>query len=165
MNRHRKSFKAIQCPGYSHPLTKQLAGVLRQTQGERFTRFDAFRSLLERQAAENEAHPDTRPCRFEVTHTPEPRRDRGAPGGADYGQRVDLHPRTRRDAPGGRMRRLPDPRLATGGEEPQRAGKRPGNGRSGSGRLHQPLRGSSGDGLARFCRENREAGNSICMSP
>ena len=35
----------------------------------RFTRFDAFRSLLERQAAENEAHPDTRPCRFEVTHT------------------------------------------------------------------------------------------------
>lgn len=69
MNRHRKSFKAIQCPGYSHPLTKQLAGVLRQTQGERFTRFDAFRSLLERQAAENEAHPDTRPCRFEVTHT------------------------------------------------------------------------------------------------
>ena len=50
MNRHRKSFKAIQCPGYSHPLTKQLAGVLRQTQGERFTRFDAFRSLLERQA-------------------------------------------------------------------------------------------------------------------
>ena len=38
MNRHRKSFKAIQCPGYSHPLTKQLAGVLRQTQGERFTR-------------------------------------------------------------------------------------------------------------------------------
>ena len=69
MNRHRKSFKAIQCPGYSHPLTKQLAGVLRQTQGERFTRFDAFRSLLEQQAAENEAHPDTRPCRFEVTHT------------------------------------------------------------------------------------------------
>ena len=69
MNRHRKSFKAIQCPGYSPPLTKQLAGVLRQTQGERFTRFDAFRSLLERQAAENEAHPDTRPCRFEVTHT------------------------------------------------------------------------------------------------
>ena len=69
MNRHRKSFKAIQCPGYSHPLTKQLAGVFRQTQGERFTRFDAFRSLLERQAAENEAHPDTRPCRFEVTHT------------------------------------------------------------------------------------------------
>ena len=69
MNRHRKSFKAIQCPGYSHPLTKQLAGVLRQTQGERFTRFAAFRSLQERQAAENEARPDTRPCRVEVTHT------------------------------------------------------------------------------------------------
>ena len=69
MRKKRKAFTAIKCPGYSHPLTKQLAGVLKQTQGERFTRFDAFRSLLERQAAANEAHPDSRPCRFDVTHT------------------------------------------------------------------------------------------------
>ena len=69
MKRKRKPFRAIQCPGYQHPLTKELSGVLRQTQGERFSRFDAFRSLLERQAARNEADPDHRPCRFDVTYT------------------------------------------------------------------------------------------------
>ena len=67
MKRKRKPFRAIQCPGYQHPLTKELSGVLRQTQGERFSRFDTFRSLLERQAARNEADPDHRPCRFDVT--------------------------------------------------------------------------------------------------
>ena len=69
MKRKRKPFRAIQCPGYQHPLTKELSGVLRQTQGERFSRFDAFRSLLERQAARNEADPGHRPCRFDVTYT------------------------------------------------------------------------------------------------
>ena len=50
---------------------------------------------------------------------PEPRRDRGAPGGADHGQRVDMHPRTRRDAPGGRIRRLPNLGLPRVGKRPQ----------------------------------------------
>ena len=69
MKRKRKPFAAIPCSQYQHPMTKALAGVLQQTRGERFSRFDAFRSLLERQAAEIDAHPGSQPCRFCVTYT------------------------------------------------------------------------------------------------
>ncbi len=69
MKRHRKAFTAIPCSRYVHPLTKQLAEVLLQTRGDRFTRFDAFRSLLERQAVQTDAHPDSPVCRFGVTLT------------------------------------------------------------------------------------------------
>ena len=69
MKRKRKPFAAIPCSKYQHPLTKALAGVLQQTQGERFTRFDAFRSLLERQAAQNDSLPEGGAQRFSVTYT------------------------------------------------------------------------------------------------
>ena len=69
MKRKRKPFAAIPCSKYQHPLTKALAGVLQQTQGERFTRFDAFRSLLERQAAQNDSLPEGGTRRFSVTYT------------------------------------------------------------------------------------------------
>ena len=62
------------------------------------------------------------------------------------------------------MRRLMTLRLTSDREAHLRAQNRPETASPGSGRLPSPLRGSSGDGLARFCRDKREAGNSICMS-
>ncbi len=57
MKRKRKPFAAIPCSKYQHPLTKALAGVLKQTKGERFSKFDAFRNQLKRHAAQNDYQP------------------------------------------------------------------------------------------------------------
>lgn len=46
-----KQFKlAPPYPPYTHPLPKPLADILRHRYGERYTRYNAFRYLMERQA-------------------------------------------------------------------------------------------------------------------
>ena len=55
MNTRKKSKEALPCPDYDHPLPKALADALHQKNGERYTKFDAFRDLMERQAIQDPA--------------------------------------------------------------------------------------------------------------
>ena len=50
MKRRKQLKKTLKCPDYIHCLPKRLADVLHQRTGERYSRFDAFRDLMERQA-------------------------------------------------------------------------------------------------------------------
>ena len=50
MSKSNHKQPALPCPPYTHPLPKPLADVLRHRYGERYTRYNAFRYLLEKQA-------------------------------------------------------------------------------------------------------------------
>ena len=50
MSRSKNKSLALKCPPYTHPLPKPLADILRHRYGERYTRYNAFRYLLEKQA-------------------------------------------------------------------------------------------------------------------
>ena len=57
------------CPDYIHSLPKKLADVLHQPGAERYTKFEAFRYLLERQAVHNSDGSKNHPRPFTVTIT------------------------------------------------------------------------------------------------
>lgn len=50
MSKSNHKQPALPCPPYTHPLPKPLADILRHRYGERYTRYNAFRYLLEKQA-------------------------------------------------------------------------------------------------------------------
>ena len=50
MSRSKNKSLALKCPPYTHPLPKPLADILRPRYGARYTRYNAFRYLLEKQA-------------------------------------------------------------------------------------------------------------------
>ena len=50
MSKSKNKTLALKCPPYTHPLPKPLADILRHRYGERYTRYNAFRYLLEKQA-------------------------------------------------------------------------------------------------------------------
>ena len=57
------------CPAYEHSLPKTLADLLHQKQGERYTKYEAFRYLCERQALQAASDPSGCPTPFTVTIT------------------------------------------------------------------------------------------------
>ena len=69
MRKNKPAEQDRQCPDYIHSLPKKLADMLHQPGAERYTKFDAFRYLLERQAVHksDESKNHTRP--FSVTIT------------------------------------------------------------------------------------------------
>ncbi len=67
MRKNKKKEPALPCPPYTHPLPKPLADILRHPHGERYTRFNAFRSLLEMQALHLWAGGDPDERRLAVT--------------------------------------------------------------------------------------------------
>ena len=50
MNSSKHTSLALKCPPSTPPLPKPLADILRHRYGERYTRYNAFRYLLEKQA-------------------------------------------------------------------------------------------------------------------
>lgn len=69
MTKKKSNTQEQQCPDYSLTLTKELADLLHQKQDDRYSKFEAFRSLLQRQAvASKENHSDD-PVPFALTVT------------------------------------------------------------------------------------------------
>ena len=69
MKRTKPKDPARPCQDYIHSLPKKLADVLHQSGGDKYTKFEAFRDLMQRQAVQNsdESKNHTRP--FTVTIT------------------------------------------------------------------------------------------------
>ena len=53
MSRKKTVVQEPQCPEYTHYLSKSLADYQHQKQADRFTKYEAFRDLLEMAATEN----------------------------------------------------------------------------------------------------------------
>ena len=133
MKRKRKPFRAIECPGYQHPLRlPQPAGAAGRPQRGRSgpPALPVRRHLYRPGRGVGMAPPYGRLL------LPEPGGDRGHPNGADHGLRLDLHPGARRKPAGSRMKCLRASSLLRAGTCP-----------CGPGNM-----GSFGAGLARFCR-------------
>ena len=56
-----------ECPDYIHSLPKKLADLLHQKTGERYTKYEAFRDLMERQAIHNSDESKNHTSPFFVT--------------------------------------------------------------------------------------------------
>jgi len=56
-----------ECPDYIHSLPKKLADLLHQKTGERYTKYEAFRDLMQRQAIHNSDESKNHTGPFEVT--------------------------------------------------------------------------------------------------
>lgn len=50
MTKKKEKVQAIPCPDYTHSLPKELADLLHQKPDTRYTKFEAFRYLMEQQA-------------------------------------------------------------------------------------------------------------------
>lgn len=63
MRKNKTTEPERKCPDYIHSLPKKLADLLHQPGGERYTKFEAFRDLMQRQAVQNsdESKNHTRP--------------------------------------------------------------------------------------------------------
>ncbi len=69
MRRIKPTNPALQCPDYLHAMPKKLADTLHQKPGERYTKFEAFRYLMERQAVQKPDGPEDHTGPIEVTIT------------------------------------------------------------------------------------------------
>jgi DNA-binding MarR family transcriptional regulator len=69
MKRIKQTRPALECPDYIHVLPKKLADTLHQKTGERYTKFEAFRYLMQRQAVEDPDKSENHDGSFEVTIT------------------------------------------------------------------------------------------------
>ena len=69
MKRIKQTRPAPECPDYIHVLPKKLADTLHQKTGERYTKFEAFRYLMQRQAVEDPDKSENHDGSFEVTIT------------------------------------------------------------------------------------------------
>ena len=69
MKRTKQTRPAPECPDYTHILPKKLADTLHQKTGERYSKFEAFRYLMERQAKQDPDGPGNHAGTFEVTIT------------------------------------------------------------------------------------------------
>lgn len=69
MKRIRPSNPAPKCPDYIHSLPKRLADDLHQKPGERYSKYEAFRYLCERQAVHSSDQSRNHTDPFTVTIT------------------------------------------------------------------------------------------------
>ena len=69
MKRIKLTKPGTQCPDYIHSLPKKLADTLHQKTGDRYSKYEAFRYLMERQAVQNSDESKNNTCPFTVTIT------------------------------------------------------------------------------------------------
>lgn len=69
MTRKKTAAQGRPCPAYAHAMPKRLADLLHQKQGDRYTKFEAFRYLCERQARQENESVDSTSSPFTVTIT------------------------------------------------------------------------------------------------
>ena len=69
MTKKKTNTQEPQCPDYSHTLTKVLADQLHQKQDDRYSKFEAFRCLLQRQALASQEAKSDAPVPFTLTVT------------------------------------------------------------------------------------------------
>ena len=67
MKRTKTKDPARPCQDYIHSLPKKLADVLHQPSGDRYTKFEAFRDLMQRQAVQNSDESKNHTSPFFVT--------------------------------------------------------------------------------------------------
>ena len=69
MRKNKTAEPERSCPDYIHSLPKKLADVLHQPSGDRYTKFEAFRDLMQRQAKQDPDGSGKHTGPFEVTIT------------------------------------------------------------------------------------------------
>ena len=67
MRKNKTAEPERSCPDYIHSLPKKLADVLHQPSGDRYTKFEAFRDLMQRQAVQNSDESKNHTSPFFVT--------------------------------------------------------------------------------------------------
>ena len=67
MRKNKPAEPKRSCPDYIHSLPKKLADVLHQPGGDRYTKFEAFRDLMQRQAVQNSGESKNHTSPFFVT--------------------------------------------------------------------------------------------------
>ena len=67
MRKNKTAEPESSCPDYIHSLPKKLADVLHQPSGDRYTKFEAFRDLMQRQAVQNSDESKNHTSPFFVT--------------------------------------------------------------------------------------------------
>ncbi|MBO4917267.1 MAG: hypothetical protein J5374_05255 [Bacteroidales bacterium] len=69
MKRTKQTRPAPECPDYTHVLPKKLADTLHQKADERYSKFEAFRYLMQKQAVQDPDGSGNHTAPFEVTIT------------------------------------------------------------------------------------------------
>lgn len=69
MTKKKIKVQEPQCPDYIHSLPKELADLLHQRQEDRFSKFEAFRYLIEKQSIRSLDEPENKLVPFTVTIT------------------------------------------------------------------------------------------------
>lgn len=69
MTKKKTKAQEPQCPDYIHSMPKELADLLHQKQDDRYSKFEAFRYLIEKQGIRSLDDPDMRLVPFSITVT------------------------------------------------------------------------------------------------